>query len=89
MKRTLTVVVLSTFVAANISGCAMTDTQKHWAWWGGVTGAAIGAGVGAGGGVAVEAASKNEQARIDSETRIDFRLEKPLEVVLKDSQTNR
>ena len=50
---------------------------------GGKKGAAIGAGVGAGGGVAVEAASKNEQARIESETRIDFRLEAPLEVILK------
>jgi hypothetical protein len=50
---------------------------------GGKKGAAIGAGVGAGGGVAVEAASKNEQARIESETRIDFRLESPLDVYLK------
>jgi hypothetical protein len=50
---------------------------------GGKKGAAIGAGVGGGGGAAVEAASKNEQARIESETRIDFRLEAPLEVTLK------
>jgi hypothetical protein len=50
---------------------------------GGKKGAAIGAGVGAGGGVAVEAASKNEQARIESETRIDFRLEGPLVVTLR------
>ena len=56
---------------------------------GGGKGAAIGAGVGAGGGVAVEAASKNEQARIESETRIDFRLEAPLEVTVRDSQINR
>jgi hypothetical protein len=50
---------------------------------GGKKGAAIGAGVGAGGGVAVEAASKNEQVKIESETRIDFRLEAPLEVTLR------
>jgi hypothetical protein len=50
---------------------------------GGKKGAAIGAGVGAGGGVAVEAASKKEQARIESESRIDFRLEAPLEVTLR------
>jgi len=50
---------------------------------GGKKGAAIGAGVGAGGGVAVEAASKKEQARIESESRIDFRLEGPLEITLK------
>jgi hypothetical protein len=50
---------------------------------GGKKGAAIGAGVGAGGGVAVEAASKNEQVKIESETRIDFRLEAPLEVILR------
>ena len=50
---------------------------------GGKKGAAIGAGVGAGGGVAVEAASKNEQVKLDSETRIDFRLEAPLEVTLR------
>jgi hypothetical protein len=57
---------------------------------GGGKGAAIGATVGAGGGVAVEAASKNEQATIESETRIDFRLEGPLEVTLKgEPQINR
>jgi len=53
---------------------------------GGGKGAAIGGAVGAGGGVAVEAASKNEQARIESETRIDFRLEAPLEVTVRDSK---
>jgi len=57
---------------------------------GGGKGAAIGATVGAGGGVAVEAASKSEQATIDSETRIDFRLEGPLEVTLRGApQINR
>jgi hypothetical protein len=50
---------------------------------GGKKGALIGAGVGAGGGVAVEAASKNEQAEIESETQIDFRLEAPLVVTLR------
>ncbi len=56
---------------------------------GGGKGAAIGGVVGAGGGVAVEAAGKNEQARIESETRIDFRLEGPLDVTLRGSQINR
>jgi hypothetical protein len=50
---------------------------------GGKKGAIIGAGVGAGSGVAIEAASKSEQARIESETRVDFRLEAPLEVTVK------
>ncbi len=50
---------------------------------GGRKGAIIGAGAGAGSGVAIEAVSKNEQARIESETRVDFRLEAPLEVVVK------
>jgi hypothetical protein len=50
---------------------------------GGKKGALIGAGVGAGGGVAVEAASKNEEAQIESETQIDFRLEAPLVVTLR------
>ncbi len=51
---------------------------------GGKKGALIGAGVGAGSGVAVEAATKSEQARLDSETRVDFRLASPLEVTIGD-----
>lgn len=50
---------------------------------GGRKGAIIGAGAGAGSGVIIEAASKSEQVRIESETRMDFRLESPLEVVVK------
>lgn len=41
---------------------------------GGGKGAAIGAGVGAGGGTAVQAATKGQQVRIPSETRLDFTL---------------
>jgi hypothetical protein len=41
---------------------------------GGGKGAAIGAGVGAGGGTAVQAATKGQQVKIPSETRLDFTL---------------
>src|SRR2546426_735296 len=47
---------------------------------GGGKGAAIGAGVGAASGTAVQAATKGKQIRIPSETRLDFRLEQPVEV---------
>lgn len=47
---------------------------------GGGKGAAIGAGVGAGSGTAVQVLTKGKQIRIPSETRLDFRLEQPLEV---------
>jgi hypothetical protein len=47
---------------------------------GGGKGAIIGAGVGAGSGVAVEAVTKSEQARIESESEVTFRLEAPLEL---------
>jgi hypothetical protein len=53
---------------------------------GGKKGAIIGAGVGGGAGVAIEATGKSEQVQIDSESRLDFRLEHPLEVTL-DSRT--
>ena len=49
---------------------------------GGKKGAAIGAGAGAGGGAAVEAATKGEQVRIESESPLTFRLEAPIEVTL-------
>jgi hypothetical protein len=49
---------------------------------GGKKGAIIGAGVGGGTGVAIEAAGKSEQVQIDSESRLDFRLQHPLEVTL-------
>src|SRR5262249_30332898 len=47
---------------------------------GGKKGAVIGAGTGAGAGTAVEAVTKGEQVRIDSESEIVFRLETPLEM---------
>ena len=47
---------------------------------GGGKGAAIGAGVGAGGGTAVQAATKGQQVRIPSETRLDFTLHAPVAV---------
>jgi len=50
---------------------------------GGGKGAAIGAATGAGAGAGVEAIRKGEQVRVDSETRLDFRLEAPLEVTLQ------
>ncbi len=47
---------------------------------GGGKGAAIGAAIGAGAGTGVQAATKGQQVRIDSETRLDFRLEQAVEV---------
>ncbi len=47
---------------------------------GGGKGAAIGAGVGAGAGGVTEEATKAQQVRIPSETKLDFTLEQPVEV---------
>jgi outer membrane lipoprotein SlyB len=47
---------------------------------GGGKGAAIGAGVGAGAGTGVQIATKGKQVKIPSETKLDFRLEQPVEV---------
>ncbi len=47
---------------------------------GGGKGAAIGAAVGAGSGTVVQAATKGQQVRVPSETKLDFRLEQPLEI---------
>lgn len=47
---------------------------------GGKKGAAIGAGVGAGSGAAVAAITKGEQVLVQSETRLEFRLEQPVEI---------
>ena len=47
---------------------------------GGGKGAAIGAGVGAGSGTVVQAVTKGKQVKIPSETKLDFRLEQPVEV---------
>lgn len=48
--------------------------------FGGGKGAAIGAGVGGGGGAAAEAATKGQQVRIPSETKLDFNLQQPVDV---------
>jgi hypothetical protein len=45
-------------------------------------GAAIGAAVGAGAGTAVQAATKGEQVRIPSETKLDFALRTPITLTL-------
>src|SRR5262245_23499522 len=50
---------------------------------GGGKGAVIGGATGAGAGAGVEAVRKGEQVRVDSETRLDFRLEDHLEVTLQ------
>jgi hypothetical protein len=55
---------------------------------GGGKGAAIGAATGAGAGAGVEAIRKGEQVRVDSETRLDFRLEAPIEVTLQSPSSN-
>ncbi len=47
---------------------------------GGGKGAAIGAGVGGGGSAAAEAATKGQQVRIPSETKLDFNLQQPVTV---------
>ena len=52
---------------------------------GGGKGAVIGGATGAGAGVGVEAATKGEQVRIDSESPLTFRLERSLEVTLGSS----
>ena len=50
---------------------------------GGGKGAIIGGATGAGAGVGVEAVRKGEQIRVDSETRLDFRLENPVDVTIQ------
>ena len=50
---------------------------------GGGKGAVIGGATGAGAGAGVEAVRKGEQVRVDSETRLDFRLEESVEVTLQ------
>jgi hypothetical protein len=54
---------------------------------GGGKGAVIGATTGAGAGAGAEAIRKGEQVRVDSETRLEFRLEEPVEVTLQASAT--
>ncbi len=55
---------------------------------GGGKGAAIGAATGAGAGAGVEAVRKGEQVRVDSETRLDFRLESSIDVTVPPSNNN-
>jgi hypothetical protein len=43
---------------------------------------------GAGAGVGVEAVKKGEQIRVDSESRLDFRLEESLQVTLQSPSSN-
>jgi len=50
---------------------------------GGGKGAIIGGATGAGAGVGVEAVRKGDQIRVDSETRLDFRLENPVDVTIQ------
>jgi len=52
---------------------------------GGGKGAAIGAGVGAAGGAVTQVLTKGKQVSIPSETRLDFTLEKPLEITIQPS----
>jgi hypothetical protein len=55
---------------------------------GGGKGAILGGATGAGAGVGVEAVRKGEQVRVDSETRLEFRLEEALDVTFLPSSTN-
>ncbi len=50
---------------------------------GGGKGAVIGGATGAGAGAGVEAIRKGEQIRVDSETRLDFQIENPVEVTIQ------
>ena len=54
---------------------------------GGGKGAVIGGATGAGAGAGVEAIRKGEQVRVDSETRLDFRLENSVDVTLQSSSS--
>jgi hypothetical protein len=66
-KRSAAVIGGGTVLGALIGGLA-----------GGGKGAAIGAGLGAGGGTAVQAATRGQQVKIPSETRLDFTLHAPV-----------
>lgn len=55
---------------------------------GGGKGAAIGAAAGGGLGAGVQIATKGQQVRVPSETRIDFRLEAPVTVTLRPESSN-
>lgn len=49
---------------------------------GGGKGAAIGAGIGAGSGAAAQVFMKGKQVKVPSETKIDFKLEQPVDVTM-------
>ncbi len=68
-KRTAETVGIGAGIGAVIGGI-----------FGGGKGAAIGAGVGGGGGAAAEAATKGQQVRIPSETKLDFNLQQSVDV---------
>ena len=55
---------------------------------GGGKGAAIGAGVGAGAGGVYQGATKGQQVKIPSETKLDFQLEQPVTVTVMPSSTS-
>lgn len=65
--------------AATIGGGAAIGAAIGAAAGGG-KGAAIGAAIGAGSGTAVQVLTKGQQVRIPSETRLEFRLEQPVEI---------
>jgi hypothetical protein len=50
---------------------------------GGGKGAAIGAGVGAGAGVATQALTHGDQVRVPAETKLEFKLEKSVEITIQ------
>ncbi len=53
---------------------------------GGGKGAAIGAGVGAGAGTAAQVFTKGKQVQVPSETKLDFRLEEPVQITIMPKQ---
>ena len=55
---------------------------------GGGKGAAIGAAVGGAGGTAVQVLTKGQQIRVPSETRLEFRLEAPLDITYMPEQSS-
>jgi hypothetical protein len=55
---------------------------------GGGKGAAIGAGIGAAGGGVATAATKGQQVKVPSETKLDFTLKSPFTVTLKPATTS-
>jgi hypothetical protein len=55
---------------------------------GGGKGAVLGGATGAGAGVGVEAVRKGDQVRVDSETRLEFRLEEALDVTVQSLSPN-